>query len=496
MGAPGALPWSEAFATAGANGERNFVTLERTLNWIVGLVVALALVTQAVLYFNAGAARVAERAVQHTQDVQNAIQRFLSALQDVETAYRGYVITIDDALLEPLATGRGVGGVQLERLRALNPDNPETQERLQRLGDLMHQELTYADEIVSLRRNSGFDVVQARIRQGEGQQIMNGIREQTTAMLQAESSMLTARRMAAARQSRLTTYTAVAAVAVLLAALGTFLWGIREQTAARATITENLRQSEESLRDLLQQIERSNRDLQDFAMVASHDLQEPLRKIQMFGDRLRDEYSATLPAQGLDYLRRMENAADRGQLLIQGLLAYSRVTTKAQPPIPVALGEVAEEVVSDLEASLAQTGGRVEVGPLPTLDADPLQMRQLLQNLIGNALKFHKPNVAPMIRVDARETGETDTNGVELWQISVADNGIGFDEKYLDRIFKIFQRLHERHVYEGAGMGLAICRRIVERHGGTITARSILGEGSTFIITIPSRKSAALENLA
>jgi light-regulated signal transduction histidine kinase (bacteriophytochrome) len=271
---------------------------------------------------------------------------------------------------------------------------------------------------------------------------------------------------------------------------------VREQAAARTLITENLRQSEASLKDLLQQLERSNRDLQDFAMVASHDLQEPLRKIQMFGDRLREDCAAALPPQGLDYLRRMENAADRGQLLIQGLLAYSRVTTKAQPPEPVALGDVAREVISDLEASLAQTGGQVEVGTLPTLNADPLQMRQLLQNLIGNALKFHKPDVPPIIRIEALHTGESDANGADLWQISVADNGIGFEEKYLDRIFKIFQRLHERHMYEGAGMGLAICRRIVERHGGTITARSAPGQGATFIITMPTRQMPAMESMA
>jgi light-regulated signal transduction histidine kinase (bacteriophytochrome) len=339
-------------------------------------------------------------------------------------------------------------------------------------------------------------VLQARIRKGEGQQIMEDIREQTASMLQAEAQMLAEHRQAAARKSRVTTYTAAAAVVVLLSVVGTFLWGVREQAAARTLITENLRQSEASLKDLLQQLERSNRDLQDFAMVASHDLQEPLRKIQMFGDRLREDCASALPPQGLDYLRRMENAADRGQLLIQGLLAYSRVTTKAQPPEPVALGDVAREVISDLEASLTQTGGQVEVGTLPTLNADPLQMRQLLQNLIGNALKFHKPDVPPVIRIEALHTGESDANGADLWQISVADNGIGFEEKYLDRIFKIFQRLHERHVYEGAGMGLAICRRIVERHGGTITARSAPGQGATFIITMPTRQMPAMESMA
>jgi signal transduction histidine kinase len=465
------------------------VTLERTINWIIGLVVALALITQAVTYFNAQAAREAERSVQHSQDVEDAIQRFLSALQDVETAYRGFAITIDDAVLEPLATGRATAAVQLQRLQALFVDDPGAQEQLRHLRELMQKELAYADEIVTLRRENAFDAVQTKIRQGEGTRLMDEIRANTTAMSQFETSILRARKNAAARQSRIATYASAAAVIVLLFALVTFLFGIRQQTAARAAITESLRHSEANLREVLQQIERSNRDLQDFAMVASHDLQEPLRKIQMFGDRMRDEYSAVLPPQGIDYLRRMQNAADRGQMLIQGLLAYSRVTTKAQPPVPVALGEIAHEVVSDLEARLAQTNGRVEIGALPTIEADPLQMRQLLQNLIGNALKFHKPDVAPLIRVDAEEQDD------RLWKISVADNGIGFEEKYLDRIFKIFQRLHERNAYEGAGMGLAICRRIVERHGGEITARSAPGEGATFIITMPSRQAAELEGI-
>jgi signal transduction histidine kinase len=466
------------------------VTLERTINWIIGLVVVLALITQAVTYLNARAARAAERSVQHTQDVENAIQRFLSSLQDVEAAYRGYAITIDAADLAPLARGRSTAAVELQRLRGLYGDNLEAQQRLRTLGDLMRKELAYADEIVALRRNSAFDAVQARIRQGEGARLMEAIRAQATAMSRAESGMLTMQRSVAARQGRITTYAAAAAGVVLLIAVATFLWGIRQQTAARAAITETLRHSEASLRDLLQQLERSNRDLQDFAMVASHDLQEPLRKIQMFGDRLRDECAAVLPPQGHDYLRRMQSAADRGQMLIQGLLAYSRVTTKAQPPVPVALNDVARDVVSDLEARLAETGGRVEIGELPTLEADPLQMRQLLQNLIGNALKFHKPGVPPLIRLQAQEQGELG------WKITVADNGIGFDEKYLDRIFKIFQRLHERTAYEGAGMGLAICRRIIERHGGEITARSAPGEGATFIITIPSRQATAREGIA
>ena len=153
---------------------------------------------------------------------------------------------------------------------------------------------------------------------------------------------------------------------------------------------------------------------------------------------------------------------------------------KAHVATPVDLGEILAEVLIDLEIRLAQTGGRVEVGPLPTIEADPAQMRQLFQNLVGNGLKFHQPGVPPIVRVMA-------VPAAGGWAISIADDGIGFDAAYTDRIFEVFQRLHGRDEYEGTGIGLAVCKKIVERHGGTLTAESKLGEGATFVVTLPGR---------
>ena len=291
------------------------------------------------------------------------------------------------------------------------------------------------------------------------------------------------------------------------------------------------------------ELTRSNAELQEFAYVASHDLQEPLRKIRAFGDRLNVKYGEVLTAQGRDYLERMQNAAERMQALIDDLLTLSRVTTRAQPFVSTDLTQVVQEVLSDLEVHIQQTGGRIEVGELPTVDADPIQMRQLLQNLIGNALKFHRDADPPVIKIYSQsfveqeqhlrqETGEegietrehgnigeddTETRrhiqmgnsssnvlasshlplGTSLaalpriplsgssCQILIEDNGIGFEEKYKSRIFNAFQRLHGRGEYEGTGMGLAICRKIAERHNGNITAKSQPGQGSTFIVTLP-----------
>ncbi len=248
------------------------------------------------------------------------------------------------------------------------------------------------------------------------------------------------------------------------------------------------KRTEDQLRSSAVLLGQSNRELEEFATVASHDLQEPLRKIRSFVGCLRDEQAATLNSDGRDYLDRIQIAATRMTTLVNDLLEFSRVSSKGKRFVPVDLNEVVQGVISDLEARFVQTGGRAEVLHLPTVASDPIQMRQLLQNLIGNALKFHRRGETPVVRVSAELVTDADAAGAlpgGSCRISVSDNGIGFDEKYLDRVFTIFQRLHGRSDYEGTGIGLAICRKIVERHSGTITARSAPGQGATFIVTLP-----------
>lgn len=252
---------------------------------------------------------------------------------------------------------------------------------------------------------------------------------------------------------------------------------------------------EHEIRHYVEELERSNKELEDFAYISSHDLQEPLRKIQTFGGRLTDKYAGELGEDGRDYLERMNKAATRMRGLIEDLLAYSRVTTKGRPFSPVRIGRVVREAVSNLESRIEETGGSVEVGKISLqVEADYTQMLQLSQNLIGNALKFHRKNVPPVIRIQAQlvPAPRLYPRGrpplPKTCRIVVEDNGIGFDEKFLDRIFEPFQRLHGRLEYEGTGMGLAICRKIVDRHGGDITAKSTPGEGSTFVITLPLKQ--------
>jgi signal transduction histidine kinase len=252
-----------------------------------------------------------------------------------------------------------------------------------------------------------------------------------------------------------------------------------QRALSEAALRRRQHHDEAELRRYAAELERSNAELQDFASIASHDLQEPLRKVMAFGDRLAEHLAAILDETGKDYLQRMQNAAERMSHLLQALLEYSRVGTRAQPFQAVDLAQLMFGVLADLEVCVQESRARIQVGSLPVLHADRLQMHQLLQNLVSNALKFRRPGVAPLVVVESSFL----PGG---WQITVSDNGIGFEERYLDRIFRPFQRLHGRSEFQGTGMGLAICRKIVSRHGGAITAHSQPGRGSTFVVSLPA----------
>jgi len=247
---------------------------------------------------------------------------------------------------------------------------------------------------------------------------------------------------------------------------------------------------EEAVAQKAAELARSNAELEQFAFVASHDLQEPLRKIQAFGDRIKTKLKSELEPDAVDYLERMQCAAARMRTLINDLLTFSRIIRRSEAFVSVDLNIVINGVLGDLEMRLEKTGGRVEVGNLPSLEADPIQMHQLLLNLLGNALKFQPPGAKPLVKVNSRLI--TSPSGEEFCEISFEDNGIGFEEKYLEKMFAVFQRLHGRNEYEGTGVGLAVCRRITDRHRGTVTAKSNLGQGATFLVTLPLNQNKKL----
>jgi signal transduction histidine kinase len=265
---------------------------------------------------------------------------------------------------------------------------------------------------------------------------------------------------------------------------------LEEQRVTLQALATDLESKSQSLESANLRLEESNRDLQEFAYVASHDLQEPLRKIQAFGSRLEKKHGDKLGEEGLDFLNRMSGAASRMSTLIDDLLTFSRVATKVEPFRTTNLNDVLTGVLSDLEVAIDRQHAVVICDGLPTIDVDPLQMRQLFQNLLGNALKFTSPDRPPKISIHT----ENDDDPAKV-RVLVSDNGIGFSPEHADKIFNVFQRLHGREQYSGSGVGLSVCRRILERHSGSIRAVGRLGEGATFVATLP-RKQATQENVS
>jgi PAS domain S-box-containing protein len=243
------------------------------------------------------------------------------------------------------------------------------------------------------------------------------------------------------------------------------------------------REIEEMLQNLVKDLAEANQNLEDFTRTASHDLQEPLRKIVSFSDRLRISMGDKLDSKEKEYFHRLENASIKMQKLIEDLLRYSRISSLAPEMEPVDLREVVNEVLLDLEVSIERSKGVIEVKNLPKIEADKTQMRQLFQNLIGNALKFHNKAEPPKIEIDSHCNDNGD------WEILIRDNGIGMKEEHINRIFKPFERLHGSSEFPGTGMGLAICLKIVTRHHGKIVVKSSLGKGSLYIVELPEKQS-------
>lgn len=247
------------------------------------------------------------------------------------------------------------------------------------------------------------------------------------------------------------------------------------------SLNRRLALSNDQLERRAAELARSNAELDQFASIASHDLQEPLRKVRTFTERLAETEGEQLSEHGKDYLQRANHAAERMQGLVRDLLEFSRITTKPRPFTPVRLGEVVADVLEDLAVDLEESRARLDVGELPTIDADPLQMRQLMLNLIGNAIKFKREGVTPEVSIH----GEVHGGQAKL---EIADNGIGFEQQYASRIFRVFERLNGRGDYPGSGIGLALCHKIVGRHNGVISARSQPGQGATFTVLLPVKQ--------
>lgn len=484
--------------------------------WLWGLAVAAVIFNSAVASRNLDRMVATEKTLQETRAAQIDWIALLALANDAETGHRGYIITGKASYLEPLEIARLKVQPHIDQMRARFVDNPEQNRRLDQVEVLVQEKFKEMQRTIAIRRDQDRDIAAAAMSNDLGKVVMDQIRQLIAAALIQEEQVLNKRDLEASERLHLARYTNTAAaglaIGIVLAAAATVRTELnrRRRTNEALTVTQTQLQASfetigesveryrilsESLEQMVkqktaalleqsQQLQTSNEELEKFAYIASHDLQEPLRKIQSFGDRLLKKQRDSLDAEGQDAVDRMLSAASRMRRLIEDLLAFSRVSTTGKPFEPVNLNETLEEIRSVFELRLQQTGCVLTVDPLPTLAGDESQLSQLFQNLVGNALKFAKPDVPSEILVTAipfEKLGIKSTG----WRIEVRDNGIGFEDQYADRIFELFQRLHGRNQYEGTGLGLAICKKIVERHGATIAARGELGRGATFVLDWP-----------
>lgn len=439
-----------------------------------------------------------ESNIQRTLNFLVALKDTFSALQDAESGKRGYLLSGNELHLEPYQVALTNMDAHITILLSLQSQLPAQQADIDTLIGLISQTRDEMEQVVNLSHPETTQDPYMVGQMDRGHALMSQVRDLVQSMETREYNRISAQRYDAMRSRRQVVFAIALATFTGLLLVGAVYILIQRATRRQQMDAEKLALTNEELEAIIkdrtlaierysQELQRSNRELQDFAFVASHDLQEPLRKIRAFGDRLNailgdDQQNE----QVVDYVRRMQAAADRMSLLIYDLLEFSRVSTRPSQFETISLQSALDDVLDTLSEFISAKGALIKADPLPSIDADPTQMRQLLQNLLANALKFTAPTVQPRIRIRAETftpQGESDSG---MWcRIKVSDNGVGFDPRFAGRIFTPFQRLHGRQEYSGSGIGLAVCRRVVERHGGAISATSKPGSGSVFTVELP-----------
>lgn len=421
------------------------------------------------------------------QNLRSSLNNLLVLAQDAETSERGFLLTGDEQYLGPFQQAKLQIKTQIELSRNLFKDHPELHDNIEQLIHRIQFKFDQVDKLLAVQRASGFTAALQFLKNRTDRDTMDAIRSSVDNMqVQLANDLSNSyehqRSMDRAVFIFFLVSTAVSIV-VLISLYYTVLDYIHGQEAAQAELSKLNFNLEKRIEERTQELQDTNEELQQFAYVASHDLQEPLRTITSFTQLLAARYRGKLDEDADEFISYIVSSSRRMSDLINGLLALVRLRKSGKPPVPISLDKLLSDALTSLQAAIRESGAIVDAEPLPTLAVDALQFTQLFQNLIGNAIKYRGPQ-PPAIKISARRS-------TAEWLFSVKDNGQGFDPQYAERIFGLFQRLQNREV-DGTGMGLSISRRIVERHGGKIWAESQLGAGSTFHFSLPVTLEAAL----
>lgn len=439
-----------------------------------------------------------------TTRVINAINNLHMGVLRAESSKRGYLLTEDDVYLSDYNKTllRMEGLINEVEQSAEFSDFPRQITNIEKLINLSRKKLDDMALTVNLAREGDFEQAIQLVKSDRGLRLYDRFETLFSQIDESERTVQgehLANLMKLRRDSVNTLIISGVTTAFLIVAIFVLLKiNMRENLRHQRVLEDINEELEHKIAQRTQELQiysdelgRSNRELEDFAFVASHDLQEPLRKIRAFGNRIEDGYGDVIDERGRDFLNRMLNAAERMSMLISDLLSFSRVSTRGKEFSEVDLNAVVASVLDDLEIVIEETNATVEVSTLPVIHGDKTQIDQLLLNLVSNALKFKQENVSPVIKISSRPSDESELTGLHQvdefdWKtITIEDNGIGFDQSFAEKIFAPFQRLHGRSAYKGTGIGLAVCRRIVERHNGHIKATSEPGKGARFAIVIP-----------
>lgn len=481
---------------AGLEGNRKKLK-RRTIPVASALVLVCVLASSWITFVRVRTLLDAKSWVAHTNEVRAELEYIYGHVAAAESDQRAYILYLDPASLDRFLHSKSDVDQAIERVQQLTKDNQGQYGPLTDLEFAIEARYGLMYSSRKERDERGLQAAIELLKVGRGSEAMDEIRSNIEALNAEENRKLVERTKASEHaevDAEIAFGLSLIISVVLISSLGYLSSRMvhlgeeaaEEERTLRASIEQEAlrtKAAEARLERTMVELKRSNEELQNFAFVASHDLQEPLRKIRSFSDRIRKKAGDGLDAEAMDSLDRVESAAERMQRLILDLLDLSRITTKVRPHTSIDVNAEIEGVIDDLQARIDDTGGRVVFSNLPRVEADQAQIRQLFQNLIANALKFRREGIPPVVTIGAQPRPD----GRVTFRVS--DNGIGFEAKYADRIFVVFQRLHGRGEYEGSGIGLAIVRKIVERHGGSIEGQGAPDEGAVFIFDLPGDPS-------